>query len=49
MKSQGGIGYLSEEQLERFVRRLREYPNVLAVFLFGSQVDGYASPESDVD
>lgn len=45
----GGIGYLSEEQVERLVRRLREYPNVLAVFLFGSQVDGYASPESDVD
>lgn len=42
-------GFLSDEQLERLVQRLREYPNVLAVFLFGSQVDGYATPESDVD
>ncbi|MFN3930073.1 MAG: type VII toxin-antitoxin system MntA family adenylyltransferase antitoxin, partial [Thermoflexus sp.] len=49
MKSRGGIGYLSEEQLERLVRRLGECPNVLAVFLFGSQVNGYACPESDVD
>ncbi len=49
MKFEGGIGYLSDYQLERLVQRLREYPNVLAVFLFGSQVDGYASEESDVD
>lgn len=44
-----GVGYLSGEGLERLVERLREFPNVLAVFLFGSQVDGYATPESDVD
>ncbi|MCX7855406.1 MAG: nucleotidyltransferase domain-containing protein [Anaerolineae bacterium] len=49
VKRERGIGCLSGERLERLVQRLREDPNVLAVFLFGSQVDGYATPESDVD
>lgn len=41
--------HLSERRLKRRVWHLREYPNVLAAFLFGSQVDGCATPESDVD
>jgi|YNPNPStandDraft_1061719.scaffolds.fasta_scaffold03579_11 predicted nucleotidyltransferase len=44
---------MSEENLLPQLRKLREslgrYPNVLAVFLFGSQVDGYATPQSDID
>ncbi|MBC7227063.1 MAG: nucleotidyltransferase domain-containing protein [Thermoflexales bacterium] len=45
----GEKGHLSDEQVERVVRCLEGFPNVLAAFLFGSQVDGYATPESDID
>jgi predicted nucleotidyltransferase len=38
-----------EVRLKDLVPHLREFPNVLAVFLFGSQADGYATPESDID
>lgn len=38
-----------EARLENLVRHLPEFPNVLAIFLFGSQVEGYATPESDID
>ncbi|MGB9723106.1 MAG: nucleotidyltransferase domain-containing protein [Chloroflexia bacterium] len=36
-------------RLETLRERLGRYLNVLAVFLFGSQVDGYATPHSDID
>lgn len=42
-----------KKKLPARLRKLQEvlvrYPNVLAVFLFGSQTDGYATPQSDID
>jgi Predicted nucleotidyltransferases len=38
-----------EDRLKGLVPYLQEFPNVLAIFLFGSQTDGYATPESDID
>jgi predicted nucleotidyltransferase len=40
---------LSSDQLDRLRNVCAGEPRVLAVFLFGSQVDGYAMPASDVD
>ena len=40
---------LSPDQLDRLRKICAGEPRVLAVFLFGSQVDGYAMPSSDVD
>lgn len=40
---------LSPDQLNRLRKVCAGEPRVLAVFLFGSQVDGYAMPASDVD
>jgi len=40
---------LSPDQLDRLRKVCAAEPQVLAVFLFGSQVDGYAMPASDVD
>mgnify|MGYP001046616417 CR=1 FL=1 len=40
---------LSPDQLDRLRKKCAGEPRVLAVFLFGSQVDGYAMPSSDVD
>jgi predicted nucleotidyltransferase len=37
------------EQLARLRPALESDPRVIAVFLFGSQVDGYATQRSDVD
>jgi predicted nucleotidyltransferase len=39
----------SADQLYRLRKVCASTPPVLAVFLFGSQVDGYATPRSDVD
>lgn len=41
--------HLSPDQLDRLREVCAAEPRVLAVFLFGSQVDGYAMPASDVD
>lgn len=36
-------------QLRKLQEVLVRYPNVLDVFLFGSQTGGYATPQSDID
>lgn len=40
---------LSGDQVDHLRQVCAEEPQVLAVFLFGSQVNGYATPHSDVD
>ncbi|MEM3554982.1 MAG: nucleotidyltransferase domain-containing protein [Candidatus Micrarchaeaceae archaeon] len=44
---------IPEKDLPARLNQVREFftgcPNVLAAFLFGSQVDGYATPQSDID
>ena len=39
----------STDQLSRLRKVCANAPQVLAVFLFGSHVDGYATPRSDID
>jgi len=38
-----------KQKLPKLKKFLASDPRVLAVFLFGSQVDGYATPRSDID
>jgi predicted nucleotidyltransferase len=40
---------LPADQVEHLRRVCAGEPRVLAVFLFGSQINGYATPHSDVD
>jgi predicted nucleotidyltransferase len=40
---------LSPDQLDRLQEVCAGEPRVLALFLFGSQINGYAIPSSDVD
>lgn len=40
---------LTPHRLTALRQALADCPNVLAVFLFGSQTDGYATPASDID
>ena len=40
---------LPDDRLDQLRRLFEETPRVLAVFVFGSQIDGYATPRSDVD
>jgi len=38
-----------DEDLEKVLSELREHPKVVAVYLFGSQARGEATPLSDID
>ena len=43
------VEIFSTQQLDRLNSACKNEPRVLAIFLFGSQVDGYATNYSDVD
>jgi len=43
------LDLLLTQRLPQLRTLLAQHGNVLAVFLFGSQMDGYATPHSDID